>query len=157
MDFTSIERRMYRHGKSLADGDRWRVTEVLMDGRPSKTLFTAAVCSILLASFIMVLAGGCAYSRFGRADVTPFHIRIPAGLVGLTKSQVIDRFGLPEGAVADENGVEYWEYNNLSNYYFLVFGKGVQKNLILQIEKNVVKSVRLVSKGGSVSFATGGM
>jgi hypothetical protein len=105
----------------------------------------------------ILLLSGCSFSRFGRADVTFFKIEAPAGLVGLTKSQIIEKIGPPEGAIADEKGAEYWEYNNPNNYYIVLFGRGGHKNLLLKIENNVVVSSYLIEKGASFNILSGGM
>ncbi len=89
--------------------------------------------------------------------MTSFRIKAPEGLVGLAKSQIIDKLGLPEGGITDEKGTEYWEYNNTSGYYILLFGKGEQKSLILQIKDNIVTSAYLIEKGASFNVLTGGM
>lgn len=100
---------------------------------------------------------GCAFNRFGKADVTPYRIKAPEGLIGLTKSQIIDRLGLPEGGIIDEKGTEYWEYNNMNSYYIVLFGQGAHKNLLLQIKDDIVTSIRLIEKGDSFNLLTGGM
>jgi len=105
----------------------------------------------------MLSLNGCAFSKFGKADVTPFSIKAPEGLTGLTKSQIIDKLGLPDGGISDEKGTEYWEYSNTNSYYVILFGKGEDKSLVLKIEDNVVISTYLVEKGASSNFLTGGI
>jgi hypothetical protein len=99
----------------------------------------------------------CAFRRFGKADVTPFKIEAPEGLIGLSKSKIIDRLGLPEGRIIDEKWAEYWAYNNLNNYFIVLYGHGTHKTLILKLEDNIVTNVRLIEKGTSSGFLIGGM
>lgn len=121
--------------------------------------FCSFLCSICVSLFLLVIPflSGCAFSTLGKADVTPFRIKAPEGLVGLSKSQIIDRLGLPEGVIADENGVEYWAYNNTNQYYIVVYGQGGYKMLILKMEDNAVTAVRLINKGASTNILAGGM
>lgn len=105
----------------------------------------------------ILFLGSCSFSKYGKADVTAFEIKTPEGLVGLSKSEVIDRLGLPEGGAIDENGAEYWAYNNMNQYFVILFGKGLHKTLILKLENNTVTNVRLIEKGSSFSFMAGGM
>jgi len=107
-------------------------------------------------SMILFLSS-CAFSKYGKADVTAFKIKAPEGLVGLSKSEIIDRLGLPEGGITDEKGAEYWAYNNMNQYFIVLYGKGVHKTLILKLEDNTVTNVRLIEKGSSFSFMAGGM
>ena len=99
----------------------------------------------------------CSFSKYGKADVTTFKIKAPEGLVGLSKSEIIDRLGLPEGGITDEKGTEYWAYNNMNQYFVVLYGRGVHKTLILKLEDNTVTNVRLIEKGSSFSFIAGGM
>ncbi len=61
----------------------------------------------LFLLFVIVSLNSCGFSSFGKADVTPFRIKAPEGLVGLAKSQIINKLGLPEGGITDEKGTEY--------------------------------------------------
>ena len=114
------------------------------------------VSASFFCSMILFLSS-CAFSKYGKADVTVFKIKAPEGLVGLSKSEIIDRLGIPEGGVIDENGAEYWAYNNMNQYFVILYGKGQQKTLILKIEDNTVTNIRLIEKGRSSSFIAGGM
>ncbi len=89
-----------------------------------------------------------------RADPWLFYMLIT---IGLSKSEIIDRLGLPEGGITDEKGAEYWAYNNMNQYFIVLYGKGVHKTLILKLEDNTVTNVRLIEKGGSFGFMAGGM
>jgi len=106
---------------------------------------------------MILFLSSCAFSKYGKADVTVFKIKAPEGLVGLSKSEIIDRLGLPEGGVSDENGAEYWAYNNMNQYFVILYGEGQQKTLILKIEDNTVTNVRLIEKGSSFSFMALGL
>lgn len=112
---------------------------------------------VLIFVFLIIFLNGCTYSKYGRADITVFSIKSPEGLVGLTKSEIIDKLGLPEGGIIDEKGTEYWEYNNTNNFFLLIAGRGEHKSLVLTLHNNIVDSVRLVKKGSTVGLLTGGM
>ena len=118
------------------------------------------ILRVVSASFfcsMILFLSSCAFSEYGKADVTAFKIKAPEGLVGLSKSEIIDRLGPPEGGVIDENGAEYWAYNNMNQHYIVLYGRGEHKTLILKIEDNTVTNVRLIEKGSSFSFLAGGM
>lgn len=114
------------------------------------------VSASFFCSMILFLSS-CAFSKYGKANVTTFRIKAPEGLVGLSKSEIIDRLGLPEGGITDEKGAEYWAYNNMNQYFIVLYGKGVHKTLILKLEDNTVTNVRLIEKGSSFGFMAGGM
>jgi len=66
--------------------------------------------------------------------LTPFRIKALEGLIGLIKSQIIDRLGLLEGGITDQKATEYQEYNNTNYCYILQFGKCPHKNLISEFK-----------------------
>ena len=112
---------------------------------------------VLFSCLTIAFLNSCAFSKIGKADVTSFEIKIPEGLTGLSKSEIIDRLGLPEGRIIDEKFNEYWAYNNQNRYFIVLFGQGTYKTLILKLEDNIVTNVRLIEKGASFGFLTGGM
>ena len=121
--------------------------------------FSWILCFIsvsFLCSMILFLSS-CAFSKYGKADVTAFEIKAPEGLVGLSKSEIIDRLGPPEGGISDEKGAEYWVYNNMNSHFLFIYGKGLHKTMLLKLEDNTVIDVRLIEKGSSFGFLTGGM
>ena len=67
---------------------------------------TFLICLLWITSFL----SGCALLEYGTADVTPFSIEEPSGLVGLKKSQVINRLGLSQGRIVDEQGMSILRY-----------------------------------------------
>ncbi len=118
------------------------------------------ILRFVIASFfcsMILFPSSCSFTKYGKADVTVFEIKAPEGLVGLSKSEIIDRLGLPEGGITDEKGSEYWAYNNMNQHFFVIYGKGLHKTLILKLENNTVTNVRLIEKGSSFGFMTGGM
>ncbi len=118
---------------------------------------TLRIFFVLFSCLTILFLSGCAFRKFGKADVTPFKIEAPKGLIGLSKSEIIDRLGLPEGRIIDEKWAEYWAYNNLNHYFIILYGQGTHKTLILKLEDNIVTNVRLIEKGTSSGFLTGGM
>ena len=115
------------------------------------SLSLSIVCAL---SFLCVILffNGCMLRKSGKADVSYFKIEASEELIGLTKSEVIDRLGLADGTITDEKGIEYWVYKNERGYHFIVFGRSKKKNLILQFDDNNVKSVHLLDEGSSISF-----
>ncbi|MHC4538045.1 MAG: hypothetical protein ACYS6K_29300, partial [Planctomycetota bacterium] len=90
---------------------------------------TLRIFFVLLSCLTIALLNSCAFSKIGKADVTPFEIKVPEGLTGLSKSEIIDRLGLPEGRIIDEKWNEYWAYNNINRYFIVLFGQGTHKTL----------------------------
>jgi hypothetical protein len=104
--------------------------------------------------FSMLMVSGCAFLQFGSSEVTPFEITPPMGVEGLTKSQVIARFGPPLNKITDEKGYEHWMYPNESYYYILLFGQGHRMNLILKFRNDKVIASRLIESGNTINILT---
>ena len=95
--------------------------------------------------FVFPMSYGCTLKRYGNPEnVTYFKITEPQGLVGLKKSQIIERLGVPEKQLVDENGDEYWRYENEQYYFIIAVGEGKQKDLVLRIRNNTVTESRLI-------------
>jgi outer membrane protein assembly factor BamE (lipoprotein component of BamABCDE complex) len=109
----------------------------------------AALCLLLLiaaASFT-----GCAFGNFGKADMTYSKVNVPEGLVGKDKEQILKKMGIPD-SVTSVGGTEYWDYNNKCGYFILLFGKTIEKDLILDFKDGKVASSYLVDKGASMGL-----
>ena len=115
------------------------------------SLSLSIVCALSFLC-VMLFFNGCVLRKSGKAEVSYFKIEASEELIGLTKSEVIDRLGLADGTITDEKGVEYWVYKNERGYHFIVFGRSKKKNLILQFDDNNVRSVHLMDEGSSISF-----
>ena len=111
-----------------------------------------SIICVLFFLLIIIFFNGCMLRKSGKAEVSYFKIEASEELIGLTKSEVIDRLGLADGTITDEKGVEYWVYKNERGYHFIVFGRSKKKDLILQFDDNNVKSVHLMDEGSSISL-----
>lgn len=109
-------------------------------------------CAVLVFSLISL--SGCAFLQYGSGDVTPFEINPPMGLEGLTKSQLIARFGPPQGRITDEKGFEHWVYPHESYYYILLFGQGHRMNLTIKFSGDKVIASRLIDAGSTINILT---
>ena len=108
------------------------------------------VCGALIFSVLSL--SGCAFLQFGGANVTPFEIIPPMGVDGLTKSQVVARFGPPASTIVDEKGFEHWVYPLESYFYILLYGQGQRMNLILKFRDDKVIANRLIETGSTINF-----
>lgn len=99
----------------------------------------------------------CTFNSEGRSkDVSAFSISKPDDLVGLKKGDLISKMGLPAATIHDEKGREYWQYNNASRYYILMFGQKESKNLLVRFANDAVDEVFLVDKGSGTDVFTVG-
>jgi outer membrane protein assembly factor BamE (lipoprotein component of BamABCDE complex) len=113
-----------------------------------KRMFTLWIPALLLCASIV---SGCAFGSFGKADMTYQRMNVPQGLAGLDKEQVLKGMGIPDSTtrVGDK---EYWDYNNRCGYFVLLFGKTIEKDLILDFRDGKVASAFLVDKGSSTGL-----
>ncbi len=121
-------------------------------GLYNHVLLPLSIICVLFFLLIIIFFNGCVLRKSGKAEVSYFEIEASEELIGLTKSEVIDRLGLADGTITDEKGVEYWVYKNERGYHFIVFGRSKKKDLILQFDDNNVKSVHLMDEGSSISL-----
>jgi hypothetical protein len=94
---------------------------------------------------------GCAFGNFGKADMTYSKMNVPDGLRDRNKEQILSKMGVPD-SVTRVGETEYWDYNNKCGYYVLLFGKTIEKDLILEIREGKVASSYLVDKGNSMGL-----
>lgn len=94
---------------------------------------------------------GCAFGNFGKANMTYSEINVPAGLMGQGKAEVIRMMGVPD-SVAQSGKVEYWGYSNKAGFYVLIFGKTIQKDVVLEFKDGKVAASYLVDKGSSLGI-----
>ena len=78
---------------------------------------------------------------------------MPTGLVGKDKSAIIHTLGVPDSTAKAEE-IEYWRYKNKRGFFFLLFGKTKEKDLVLEFKGDKVTANYLVDKGTSISFLT---
>lgn len=91
--------------------------------------------------------------RSGGANGAYFNSEASEELVGLTKSEVIEKLGLPDETVTDERNREYWTYKNERLNHFLLFGRGKERNVILEFNECIVTAVHLRDTGSSWNFS----
>jgi outer membrane protein assembly factor BamE (lipoprotein component of BamABCDE complex) len=109
-----------------------------------------AVLALALTAASATL-GGCAFGNFGKADMTYSRMNVPQGLEGMDKGQVLRKMGVPDSATR-VGDAEYWDYNNKCGYYVLLFGKTLEKDLVLDFRNGRIASASLVDKGGSMGL-----
>ena len=97
----------------------------------SKYLGTINLATLLFLCITISLSG-CILKRSGGADGNYFNSEGSEELVGLTKSEVIEKIGLPDITVTDERNLEYWNYRNERLNHFILFGRGRERDLILE-------------------------
>ena len=114
-----------------------------------RTLLLACI----LALFTAITISGCAFGTFGKANLSYSDINIPSGLMGLSKSDVIKTLGVPS-SVAQSGNVEYWGYDNKCGFFVILFGKTIEKDLVLEFKDGKVGSTYLVDKGSSIGILT---
>lgn len=114
-----------------------------------KKSFRAAACLFLLAASFAIT--GCAFGNFGNADMTYSKMDVPEGLNGQDKEQVLRTMGIPD-SVTRVRETEYWDYNNKCGYFVLLFGRTIEKDLILELEDGRVSQAFLVDKGRSTGL-----
>lgn len=115
-----------------------------------KRFLIAVSLSGLLAAGTL---SGCAFGQFGKADMTYSKITVPPALIGRDKTYILKTLGIPD-SVARVGSTEYWDYNNRCGYSVLLFGKTVEKDLILSILNGKVTASYLVDKGSSTGIFT---
>ena len=118
----------------------------------SKYLGTINLATLLFLC-VTISFSGCILKRSGGADGNYFNSQASEELVGLTKSEVIERLGLPDLTVTDERNLEYWTYKNERLNHFILFGRGKEKNLILEFNECIVTEVHLQDTGSSWNFS----
>jgi hypothetical protein len=118
----------------------------------SKYLGTKNLATLLFLCVTISLSG-CILKRSGGADGNYFNSEASEELVELTKSEVIERLGLPDVTVTDERNLEYWTYKNERLNHFLFFGRGRERNLILEFNECTVTAVHLQDTGSSWNFS----
>jgi hypothetical protein len=113
---------------------------------------------VFLVSIVCLLAAvaltGCAFGNFGKANMSYSDINIPSGLMGQGKADVIKTLGVPN-SVARSGDIEYWGYNNKCGFFVLLYGKTIEKDLVLELKDGKVSSSYLVDKGSSIGIFAG--
>jgi hypothetical protein len=97
---------------------------------------------------------GCAIGEFGKANVTPFDITVPSGVVGQNKSAIMKTLGNPD-YVLTEAGTEYWGYRNHNGWcwaLYVIIGMTDSKDLIVEFQKDKAQTAYLVDKGTSIGI-----
>ncbi len=108
-----------------------------------------ALCVALLCAGLAV--SGCAFGKFGKANVTYSDVSVPSGLNGQSKANTLKMLGVPD-SVAKAGSMEYWGYVNKGGFFVLLFGKTIQKDLVLEFRGDTVSSSYLVDKGSSMGI-----
>ena len=136
--FYAFKRNAYARGRS----------GMMVNNKYLGTIFMA-----ILLFFCITILSGCILKRSGGADGAYFNRDASEELVGLTKSEVIEKLGLPDKTVIDERNLEYWTYRNERLSHFLLFGRGRERNLILEFNECTVAAVHLQDTGSSWNFS----
>jgi hypothetical protein len=110
--------------------------------------------ALILCLFTAITISGCAFGTFGKANLSYSDVNIPSGLMGLGKADVIKTLGVPS-SVARSGDTEYWGYNNKCGFFVLLFGKTIEKDLVLELKDGKVGSTYLVDKGSSIGILAG--
>ncbi len=97
---------------------------------------------------IVFILGGCAFGKYGKAQMTYSEIMIPPGINPKmsTKTDIINLLGAPDFSTKLKNK-EIWVYRNHSGFYLLVYGKVQSKDLVIEFAGDRVDSYRLIDKG----------
>lgn len=103
---------------------------------------------LLVCILVAITASGCAFGSFGKANLSYSDITVPSGLIGTSKSDAVKALGVPS-SVAHSGDTEYWGYNNKAGYFVLLFGKTIEKDLVLELKDGKVSASYLVDKGSS--------
>lgn len=100
---------------------------------------------LIIALFIL---GGCAFGKYGKAQMTYSDIMIPSGINPkmTTKTDVINLLGAPDFSTHVE-GKDIWVYKNHSGFYIILYGKVQAKDLVIEFSGDKVDSYRLVERG----------
>ncbi|HHO75212.1 MAG TPA: hypothetical protein ENN05_02145 [Deltaproteobacteria bacterium] len=112
------------------------------------------ITRITIILFLAAAFSGCAFGNFGKANMSYSDINVPSGLVGVSKADVIKTMGVPN-SVAVSGKTEYWGFNNQAGFYVILFGKTIEKDVVLEIVNGKVASSYLVDKGSSIGIFTG--
>ncbi len=97
---------------------------------------------------------GCAIAKYGQAEVTPFDISVPSGLVGQDKTDIMRSLGDPD-VVVNEGATEYWGYHNLGGWYFsfyVAFGMNSAQDLVVAFSGEKATNAFLVDKGSAIGI-----
>ena len=108
------------------------------------------VFGVVMVLGVMVMSG-CAFGNFGKANMSYSEITVPAGLMGQGKADVIKQLGVPD-TIAKAGDVEYWGYSNKCGYFVLLYGKTLQKDVVLEFKDGKVAANYLVDKGSSMGI-----
>jgi hypothetical protein len=110
--------------------------------------FILSLCVFVFAAFTL---SGCAIGNFGKASMSSMKMDVPPGLSGKDKEQVLRQLGVPD-AVTMNGPTEYWSFHNTCGYYVLLFGKTLDKDLVLDFRDGRVASSFLVDKGQTMGL-----
>jgi hypothetical protein len=107
---------------------------------------------LLVCKFIYM--SGCTSGWYG----TTAHIQESHSFLKQSKGEIIEQFGVPDGAFSKQNELltEYWLYVSHRYRYVVLWGKKEEKGVILIFKNNIVDSVNFVDRGELEEIATRG-
>lgn len=97
---------------------------------------------------------GCTSGWYG----TTAYIQESNNFLKKSKGEIIDKFGVPDGAFSEQKEIltEYWLYRSHRYSYVLLWGKKKEKGIIFIFKDNVVNSITFVDQGKLEEIATRG-
>lgn len=107
---------------------------------------------LLVCKFIYL--SGCISGWYG----TTAHIQESHNFLKQSKGEIIEQFGVPDGAFSEQKEIltEYWLYRSHRYRYVILWGKKKVKGVIFIFKNNVVDSVNFVDQGKLDEIATRG-
>lgn len=96
----------------------------------------------------LLLFGGCAFGKYGVAQMSYYDIMAPSGITPKTSSKVdvINVLGAPNFSVSVK-GKDIWVYPNQNGFFIIAYGKVQAKDLVIEFAGDMVESFKLVDKG----------
>lgn len=108
-----------------------------------------------MCCLMAIFLSACSVGKFGKAEGDYFTMNVPSGLIGRSKGEILKDLGQPDFLVVNEE-IEYLGYPNHNGWYiyafYVSFGKTEAKDLVLELNKNVVSNAYLVNQGFSIGI-----
>ena len=92
-----------------------------------------------------VIAGGCAFGGYARADLQKNR---PSFATGTTKAQIVEMLGPPDKYIQIDN-TEYLSYKTKKGWFVILYGETEANEYEIKLTDGQFTSARLVSAGSS--------